>query len=70
MQKTIEMEWDLRDFFSEWYHPKCAYEIQQGKQTKEVKETREVIVKYRCPYCKYIYDESLDKCPQCGGKHT
>ena len=70
-KKPLKWNGNLREFFGEWYHPKCAYEIQQGKHIKEVKEvTQEVIVKFRCPYCKYIYDESLDKCPQCGGKHT
>jgi hypothetical protein len=67
-KKPLKWNGNLREFFGEWYHPKCAYEIQQGKHTKEV--TQEVIVKFRCPYCKYIYDESLDKCPHCGGKHN
>jgi len=39
------------------------------KQEKVVKE-REVIVKeivkIRCPYCRKLYDESNDKCPNCG----
>jgi len=29
---------------------------------------KEVIVKIRCPYCKNLYEETLDKCPHCGGK--
>ena len=25
--------------------------------------------KLRCPYCKFTYDEELDKCPHCGAMH-
>ena len=35
---------------------------------KEVVKEKEVIVKIRCPYCHNLYNESLDKCPHCGGK--
>lgn len=39
------------------------------RQEKVIKE-REVIVKeivkIRCSYCKKLYDETLDKCPNCG----
>lgn len=65
--KPLKWNGNLREFFGEWYHPKCVFEVQQGKHTKEV-STQEVVVKVRCQYCKYPYDESLDKCPQCGGK--
>jgi len=27
---------------------------------------KEVIVKVRCSYCGNLYDETLDKCPNCG----
>jgi ssDNA-binding Zn-finger/Zn-ribbon topoisomerase 1 len=67
--KPLKWNGNLREFFGEWYHPKCAFEVQQGKHTKEV-STQEVVVKVRCQYCKYPYDESLDKCPQCGGKRV
>jgi hypothetical protein len=33
-------------------------------------EEREIIreiVKIRCPYCGNLYDETEDKCPNCGG---
>jgi rRNA maturation endonuclease Nob1 len=30
---------------------------------------KEVIVKIRCAYCKQVYDESLDRCPNCGAGH-
>lgn len=33
---------------------------------KEREITREV-VKIRCPYCGNLYDETEDKCPNCGG---
>ena len=67
-RKPLKWNGNLREFLGEWYHPKCAYELQQGKNTKEV-TTQEVVVKVRCHYCKYPYDESLDKCPQCGAKN-
>ena len=34
--------------------------------TKEI--VKEVIIKVRCPYCKFTYDEAFDKCPHCGAK--
>jgi len=33
------------------------------------KEIIRKIVKIRCPYCKNLYDENLDKCPNCGAGH-
>jgi hypothetical protein len=69
-KKPLKWNGNLREFFGEWYHPKCVFDLQKGGTTKEVKETREVVVKFRCPYCKYVYDDSLDKCPHCGGKHA
>jgi hypothetical protein len=30
---------------------------------------KEVIVKIRCAYCKQVYDESLDRCSNCGAGH-
>jgi hypothetical protein len=35
---------------------------------REIIKERQVIVKIRCGYCRSTYDESLDKCPQCGAK--
>jgi hypothetical protein len=35
---------------------------------KEIIREKEVIVKVRCSYCHNLYDETLDKCPHCGGK--
>ncbi len=29
---------------------------------------KEVVVKIRCSYCGTLYDETLDKCPNCGAK--
>ena len=34
---------------------------------REVIQT-EVVVKIRCSYCGTLYDETLDKCPNCGAK--
>jgi hypothetical protein len=69
-KQPIKWNGNLKEFLGEWYHPRCFFELQQGNLTRELKEvTRQVIVKYRCPYCKYVYEETLDKCPQCGGKH-
>lgn len=34
------------------------------------KEIIREIVKIRCPYCKNLYDEQLDKCPNCGAGHS
>jgi len=33
------------------------------------KEIIREIVKIRCPYCNSLYDEKLDKCPNCGARH-
>jgi hypothetical protein len=35
---------------------------------KEIIKEKEVIVKVRCSYCNRLYDETLDKCPNCGGQ--
>lgn len=35
---------------------------------KEIVTKTEVIVKVRCIYCHNLFDERLDKCPNCGGK--
>lgn len=32
-------------------------------------EIRTEIVKLRCAYCNTLYDQTLDRCPQCGGTH-
>jgi DNA-directed RNA polymerase subunit RPC12/RpoP len=34
------------------------------------KEIIREVVKIRCPYCKGLYDETLDTCPHCGAKNT
>jgi rRNA maturation endonuclease Nob1 len=38
----------------------------QGPQSAEVREV--VTVKIRCSYCGTLYDETLDRCPNCGAK--
>ncbi len=41
-------------------------EKQAVKEKEVIKE--KIIVKIRCSYCRNLYDETLDKCPHCGGK--
>jgi len=36
------------------------------KEREIIKE----IVKIRCPYCNDLYNETEDKCPNCGGKKS
>jgi hypothetical protein len=40
---------------------------QDKPSTKEIVREKEVIVKVRCKYCGNTYNETLDKCPNCGG---
>jgi hypothetical protein len=42
-------------------------------ESQPVVKEREIIrevVKIRCPYCGSLYDETEDKCPNCGGNKT
>jgi len=41
-------------------------ELLRQNVTKEGQDEKHVIIKIRCPYCKNVYDETLDKCPHCG----
>ena len=34
---------------------------------REIIREKEVIIKVRCSYCGKPYDETLEKCPNCGG---
>jgi large-conductance mechanosensitive channel len=46
---------------------------QPATQNEPVVTQKEIIrevVKIRCPYCKGLYDETLDTCPHCGAKNT
>ncbi len=43
-----------------------AIDLEEGS-VKEVIKEKEVIVKIRCSHCANLYDETLDKCPHCGG---
>jgi hypothetical protein len=36
---------------------------------KEIIKEKEVVTRIRCPYCHGAYNETLDKCPHCGGKN-
>jgi hypothetical protein len=44
---------------------KTIEEVAPPNTVREKEIVREVIVKIRCPYCKNLYDETLDKCPHC-----
>lgn len=46
---------------------RSTYGNQQIVKEREI--IREV-VKIRCSYCGNLYDETLDKCPHCGGNKT
>jgi hypothetical protein len=39
-----------------------------AETVREIVKEKTVIVKVRCPYCAFLYDEALDKCLHCGGK--
>jgi hypothetical protein len=41
---------------------------EQIVKEKEIVREKEVIVKVRCSYCNNLYDETLDRCPHCGGR--
>jgi hypothetical protein len=36
--------------------------------THTITKEKEIIIKIRCRYCGNTYEETLDKCPQCGGR--
>ena len=43
-------------------------QVNQIVREKEIIMQKEVIVKIRCPYCKTPFNETLDKCPNCGAR--
>jgi transposase-like protein len=47
--------------------PSPPTEMKPAKEKEIITQTK-VIVKVKCPYCRNLYDETLDKCPNCGGK--
>ena len=49
-------------------NPPPPSETQQRVIREEVVK-KEVIVKVRCSYCHAQFDETLDKCPNCGATH-
>jgi DNA-directed RNA polymerase subunit RPC12/RpoP len=42
--------------------------MSENQSTVKEKEIIREIVKIRCPYCGGLYDENMDKCPNCGAK--
>jgi hypothetical protein len=49
-------------------NPPPPSEAQQQVIREEVVK-KEAIVKVRCSYCHAQFDETLDKCPNCGATH-
>ncbi|MGB8779363.1 MAG: hypothetical protein WCD81_01795 [Candidatus Bathyarchaeia archaeon] len=47
--------------------PPPSTEMTAAKEKEIITQTK-VIVKVKCPYCTNLYDETLDRCPHCGGK--
>jgi hypothetical protein len=67
-KKAIRVEQDTASLVEEFRSRAGATEI-VAESVKEIIKEKTVIVKVRCPYCRNLYDEALDKCPYCGG-HT
>jgi hypothetical protein len=42
----------------------------ENQPTVQEREIIREVVKIRCPYCGSLYDETEDKCPNCGGNKT
>lgn len=42
----------------------------ESQPTVKEREIIREIVKIRCPYCGNLYDETENKCPNCGGTKT
>ena len=42
--------------------------VREKEIIREKEFVKEVVVKVRCPYCGFMYDETLDRCPHCGGR--
>jgi Zn finger protein HypA/HybF involved in hydrogenase expression len=53
------------------YWQKMALQTKEEEQPNAKKNeviVEKEVIKVRCPYCGELYDESLDACPNCGGK--
>ena len=42
----------------------------QGQPQVVEREVIREVVKIKCPYCGQLYDQSLDKCPNCGARRS
>lgn len=42
-------------------------EYRKESAEKRVIKEKEIVVKITCLYCQNLYDETLDRCPHCGG---
>ena len=71
--KLVEGKAPVQDEFNPDTWRKMALRKQKTRPSKEkasekeIIREKEIIVKIRCPYCHKLYDETLDKCPNCGG---
>jgi uncharacterized C2H2 Zn-finger protein len=54
----------LTQFANELINLRIVEEASEKATTKG--NIKEIVIKMRCPYCKYTYDKKLDKCPHCG----
>lgn len=57
----------IREQISAGKKPPVSTPVQGYLSIKEVIREKEVIVKTRCPYCKKLYDETENQCPNCSG---
>ena len=69
-KKPLKWSDSMMPRLDKWYHSQCAYIMDRGGSVINVDPSKEVVVKIRCPYCNHTYDETLDKCSNCGAGHT
>ncbi len=61
-----------KEFRPEYWRRMALKKTEKPEETstkmsiREIIKEKEVIVKVRCPYCKNTYQETLEKCPNCG----
>jgi hypothetical protein len=65
-KRAVRVEQDTASLVEEFKSRVGATEI-TAESVREIIKEKTVIVKVRCPYCRGLYDEALDKCPHCGG---
>ncbi len=68
--EVLQWNGNLQKINNLWCHAKCVFKLQSSETTVTKEVSKQVIIKIRCPYCNSTYDETIDKCPQCGAKHA